>query len=642
MLCPKCGFYSAADDSICPECGKILSSISKETGNSIESMRQGKRAREEAGKQRNQPVKDIPGKKRNGTAKAEAMPVVRDTRQDSAGRRMQGKEDRPDTEPSFERRKRYIYDEAADEKTAGRYAALFATGEKPHRMVNWMKITLVAMLIFTVAAAGCWFFITGTEAGQRLLARLGQDASSVALWQVGDERMNSGDIEGAIECFKKARGKDEAAGVVDVDGLLTLGSALEAADRTEEAAELYEQIYLSTPSRTEAYVNHIRILQNSGKKGDLAKAAELMKLAYESTGEKTFMTQRDDLLPAPPEVKPLAGYYETKKTLVFTSYQGYDVYYTFDDNAVLPYDGKKAPAEGVLLDKEGVYNMRAVAVSGEEGDELVSDELKGIYKIIMPSPQTPRATLAPNTYKTSQTVRLKPGEDDMNDASIVIYYTVDGSVPDSDSPIFNGDPIRLPNGWVTLQAYAVNRYNKLSNKLEIRYKIEANPKPKTAFDSEDTIDKLKIAKTSQQEFFVTYGEGSPAGTIQKEGFDTECRRFDYPWGYAIMNLSNKTWVLVEVSFHTGGVFTGPRETQIGDTEEYVVGKFKDMLQVESKSGNRGLYSLNEGDESGKIWVQDKNEKIIRYRYSVDTHWVQLEYLLSASGTVKNINLQYIP
>ena len=88
MLCPKCGFYSAADDSICPECGKILSSMSKETGNSIESMRQGKRAREEAGKQRNQPVKDIPGKKRNGTAKAEAMPVVRDTRQDSAGRRM--------------------------------------------------------------------------------------------------------------------------------------------------------------------------------------------------------------------------------------------------------------------------------------------------------------------------------------------------------------------------------------------------------------------------------------------------------------------------------------------------------------------------------------------------------------------------
>ena len=155
-----------------------------------------------------------------------------------------------------------------------------------------------------------------------------------------EEGMNlyNEDMAKAIECFKKARLKDEKEGVVDVDGLLTLGSALEAADRTEEAAELYEQIYLSTPSRTEAYVNHIRILQNSGKKGDLAKAAELMKLAYESTGEKTFVTQRDDLLPAPPEVKPLAGYYETKKTLVFTSYQGYDVYYTFDDNAVLPYD----------------------------------------------------------------------------------------------------------------------------------------------------------------------------------------------------------------------------------------------------------------------------------------------------------------
>ena len=252
--------------------------------------------------------------------------------------------------------------------------------------------------------------------------------------------MNSGDIDGAIECFQTAREKDAEEGVIDVDGLLTLGSALEAVERTDEAAALYEEIYTQTPSRTEAYVNHIRILQNSGNSKDLVKAGELMKLAYEKTGEKTFQTQRSDLLPAPPEVKPIAGYYETKKTLIFSSYQGYDVYYTYNnEEAVLPQDGIKATKDGFMLD-EGIYNIRAVAVHGD----LVSDELRGMWKIIMPSPMTPRATLAPNTYKTRQSVKLKPGLDDERDTSIVIYYTIDGSVPDSDSPIFDGEPINLP------------------------------------------------------------------------------------------------------------------------------------------------------------------------------------------------------
>ena len=41
------------------------------------------------------------------------------------------------------------------------------------------------------------------------------------------------------------------------------------------------------------------------------------------------------VLPAPPEVDLTAGFYETKKYIAITSYQGYDVYYTFDDEAVL-------------------------------------------------------------------------------------------------------------------------------------------------------------------------------------------------------------------------------------------------------------------------------------------------------------------
>lgn len=637
MLCPKCGFYSEMEESVCPECGQILKQGSEPREGGAQAIRQGKRAREAARTRTPRPEQETAPKQRI-TARRETitMPVIKDPRGSAEEADSQ---DRPEENagqaPVFERRRRNVYDEDADEITAMRYLAAHEGSGSVSRLVNWMKIAIIGIIAGFLLLAGGWFFINKTEAGQRILARMGKEATSVAYWAVGDEAMDRGDIEKAIECYEKAKAMDDKQEFQDVDGLLNLGSAYESMGMVDEAAALYKAIYEKTPSRSEAYVNHIRILQNSEKEGDLAEAANLMKLAYEKTGEKTFLTQRSDLLPAAPEVKPIAAYYEKKITLTFNSYQGYDIYYTFDENAKLPEDGIKAPAEGLMLE-EGIWNLRAVAVNGE----LVSDELKGVWKIIMPSPQTPRATLAPNTYKTSQRVKLKPGLDDEKDSSIVIYYTIDGSTPDSDSPIFDGEPILLPNGWVTLKAIAVNRYRKLSNMLEIKYKIEANPKPKSAFSAEDTLDKLKINATTQNEFFSLYGQGTAAGKVEQEGFETECRRYDYSWGYAVMTLNKKTWVLVEVNYHSGGVFSGLRGTQIGDTEAYVVDKFRDMQQVESKSGNRGLYSVTNG--TGKIWVQENNEKIIRYRYAVDTHWVQLEYRLNSSGKVSSIDLKYIP
>ena len=639
MLCPRCGFYAEQDENVCPGCGEILRSKSsgrEEKG--VQAIRQGKRARE-AAKARPAEKKTAPEKKarrRPGAHHTSSdtieMPSVSDTREGSAEGGTEGK-DEPG--PIFERRQRNVYDEDADEEKARRYMAAHGDGSR-RRMVNWMKLTLIGTAAGIILLAGGWLFLKKTDAGQRIMARLGQEASSAALWAVGDELMDSGNIDRAIRCFEKAKAQDNEEGMVDVDGLLLLGNAYEAAGRMEDAAELYEEIYTKTPSRSEAYVNHIRILQSSGDQKDLVKAGELMKTAYEQTRDSTFQTQRNDLLPSPPQVSLTAGYYETKKTLYFSSYQGFDVYYTFDDEAILPAGGTLATEEGVTLD-EGIYSMRAVAVNGE----LVSDELHGTYKIIMPSPQTPRATLAPNTYKTSQRVRLKPGLDDEKDTSIVIYYTIDGSVPDSDSPIFNGDPILLPNGWVTLKAYAVNRYRKLSNMLEVKYKIDANPKPKSVFSAEDTIDKLQINQTSQLEFLETYGEGTASGSVEMEGFDTECKRYEYPWGYAVMNLVKRSWVLVEVYFQEAGALTGPRGTQIGDTADFVVDKFRDMQQVKSKSGNRGLYATDKG-ETGKIWAQENDEQIIRYRYAAESHWIQLEYRVNAQNTVSSIDMKYIP
>ena len=646
MLCPRCGFYTDREDTVCPECGEILNARAGGPTGGAEAIRQGKRARQAIHDAAARQTTEERRKRRSGASHATVeIPAIQDDRDDEdipvitvSEREAIGDEE--GEEPSFERRRRPVYDEnAALEEQEKAYTEWIEKGGRNGlKMVNWMKITLIITIAVILAVAGSWLFLKKTDEGQKIMAKMGREANSSALWSVGEELMNTGDMQGAIANFEKAQAQDEKEGREDPDGLLMLGSAYEAIGETDKAAELYERIYTRTPSRTEAYVNHIRILLNSEKTGDQARAGELMKTAYEMTGDSSFQTQRRDFLPAPPEVDLTAGYYESKKYIAITSYQGYDVYYTFDENAELPAGGTLW-TERVFLD-EGIWNLRAVAVHGE----LVSDELKGTYKIIMPSPQTPQCNLAPGPYKTRQKVRLKPGKDNQNDDDITIYYTVDGSIPDADSPIYNGEPVQLPSGHtVTIKAVAVNKYNKVSNMLEVSYKIEAKPYPLTAWEIKETIQGLELNKTTMLDFQSAYGEGKKVDMEQNPDFTSECRKYEYPWGYAVMNLAKKSWVLVELYFKDGSTFKAPRGTGVGDPMDYVVGKFKDLGQLASASGNRGLYALDNGSD-GKIWKQEEKTglKIVRYRIKNEGHYYVLDYIINQDGAVTAVDWWYKP
>ena len=645
MLCRQCGYYAQEEAIVCPRCGAVLRQDADIT-EGAESIRQGRRAREAVRNRPAQKEEEIRRKRRSGASHATVpLAPVRDTREAELPEDSDPLTDVPGSMEdrnsgdggNFERRTNRIYsDEAARQAQAAAYAARHAPGGGPRRMVNWFRVGLAALIAAVMLLGGGWFFLKQTEPGQILMARMGLEASSTALWAVGEELLDQGNIGQAIEDFEQAKAQDAENGVVDVDGLLLLGNAYEADGRMDAAAQLYEEIYTETPSRSEAYVNHIRILLASEEPGSRAKASELMKLAYDKTGDNSFYTQRNDYVPAPPEVDLTAGYYETKKYIAITSYQGFDVYYTFDENAELPAGGSKF-TERVFLD-EGIHTLRAVAVNGE----LVSDELRALYRIIMPSPQTPRSSLAPNTYKTRQRVRLKPGLDNENDDDIVIYYTIDGSPPDADSPIYSGEPFWLPGGRVTLKAVAVNKYNKVSNMLEILYKIEI-PEPLRGYNYEEDAPKdFTLYVTGMLEFQRLYGEGTLVGEVKLENLDTECRRYDYPWGYAVMSRTRSGWVVAQVHITGNAPIAAPRGTRIGDSESFVVSKFRDMGQVAGPKGNRGLYASKDG--TGKIWVQEDGGKIIRYRcYSADaSHWWQLDYRTNAAGTVISIDMLYDP
>lgn len=643
MLCPRCGYYAEKEENVCPECGEILNTGTEAPYSGAEAIRQGKRARQ-AIHEAAERTMEVKRRRRSGASRATVeMPALKDEREEEdsfpdyrvSETEIAGAED--GNTGVFERRRRTVYDENDDiQEQARAYTEWIEKGGgKRLKMVNWVKITIAGVLLVAMTVTGCWLFLNKTEGGQRVKARLGKEATSAALWAVGEDLMNNGDIDGAIESFEKAKIQDELEEHVDVDGMLMLGSAYEAAGRTEDAEKLYAYIYEGTPSRPEAYVNHIRILLNNGR---LADAGNLMKKAYENTGENTFQTQRRDLIPEVPVVDPVGGYLEHEVTLNMYSNEGYDVYYTFDEdteNVKLPQNGNRFVQKIKL--GEGTHTLRAVAVNGE----LVSDEIKGTYKIIMPSPQMPQVNLAPGAYKTRKKVSLRPGKDNEKDDDIRIYYTVDGSTPNTDSPEFTGEPVMLPTGHkVTIKAIAVNQYDKESQVQEVSYKIEVKPYPLTAWQIDETVSDLELNKTTMQAFQAEYGQGQEVEieTTKSSGFDTALRKFEYPWGYAVMNLNKKTWVLVELHFTDKSTFKAPRDTGVGDPKDYIIGKFRDMGQVASASGNRGLYHLDNLSD-GKYLAKDNS---IRYRIRVDGTWYQLKYYLNDSGTVREIEYRYIP
>lgn len=429
-----------------------------------------------------------------------------------------------------------------------------------------------------------------------------------------------------------------------MEGLLLLGGAYEADGRLAEAEALYTLMYTDiVPTRSEPYRNVIRMMLADGRR---PQAAELMQVAYDKTKLDTFREQRRDLLPQTPklvdEQRMTAGYYKMEKDIELYSPEGFEIWYTTSDEAVLPQDG--VLYTGPIHLEEAVYNLRAVAVNGD----LVSDPWTGTYKIILPSPKTPYPSLAPNTYEKRQRVRLKPGELDKTTATaeeiadyennaITIYYTIDGSTPDYDSPIYDyvaNEGIVLPTGRVTLKAIAMNSRGKVSNVLEVGYKIMAKPWPLDGYKAEDTIGRMTLNITTRDEFEQKHGTGEKVEACTHALYE-EAEKVSYSWGYAVMGKKKNGWVLAELSFQSTQ-FAGPRGTAIGDTEVEITKKFRDLGQVASPSGNRGLYC--DGSDVGKIFMQPDGSKIIRYTCATgDSHVWQLEYIINQQGICTGIN-----
>ena len=541
------------------------------------------------------------------------------------------------------------------------------------RNINWMKIGVICVLVVIVIAAGFMTYMKKSDTGQRATARrnalsateelfalaretrdpLAQDAreellkqwnsvSPQAYWLSGQEYLDVGDVEMAIISFR-------IGDVVDpenYDGLLLLANAYEL----NVQDDLAEQVYLHlanevSPFRPDAYTALIRMYQAQERRPE---AAEMMRVAYQNTDKESFRLEREDYIPEMPQTSLNAGRYEISKlegNVLLTSPQGYDIYYTTDDAAILPQDGQLS-TDGSFVPGEGSVVLRAVCVSGD----LVSDEMKVSYSFYYPSPPAPKCSLAPNTYKKRIPITLRPGEfiDDQrtkkekaeDEKHYRYYYTIDGSTPNENSPVYDGTPIQMPSGRVTLKAICMNQYDKMSSIMEVGYKFDAKPYPLDVYQEEDVFTGFVMNKTTPEEFKAAFGNPREEISTQYLSPDRMAVHYTYDWGYAVFMLDGVMWELVRIEMNKS-IGNGPRGVGFGSTEEEITAVYKDFGQLRSPNGERGLYY--DYPRVGKVNVLEDGSRMIQYECSTvaSNHWV-LQYYLGSNGRVNKIIHYYQP
>ena len=498
---------------------------------------------------------------------------------------------------------------------------------RKHLNINWAMIFAVTLTLVIISVIGGYIFLRLTHTGQKILARLGYEADATAMWDIGAEYMDQGYIERAIQIEEEAYAKEPERPDL-YDRLQQLCEAYEAAERPADAERLYTLMYEKLDKTNPvAYQNILRLMRAQGRN---MEASQFLKVAYANTNLSSFETERLEMIPAAPTVseKVGAGRYKDDKDVELISPEGNDIYYLIGDEGSLPEDGMLY--EGPIHLTEGGWTIRAVCVS----TELISDELNAKYVITYPSPDAPKASLAPGRYVQRQRIRLRNVGDDPN---VTFYYTIDNTAPTKNSPIYDEDGILLPGGKITVRAVAVNSYGKVSNEMSVELQIDIPFRNYYRYKN-DPIDGAQLMKTTYNQFVSKYGQPLKEESITDTAIRGTCSRLTYSWGEARFYVAESGTLLYYID-STSSTMRMPRNTRIGMKETEITEQFRDLGQKNNQDGTRSLYNDMRERCFGKINILSNGQKRIDYRFIDDEYpaTILLSYYLTDGAVTRVIN-----
>ncbi len=500
-------------------------------------------------------------------------------------------------------------------------------------MINWAMVALVILILSFAAGLGSFVYLQLTPGGQLFLARMGREANADAYWTLGGEYLDQGYISRSVETYEKALAMEPEHPDL-VSRLMLLAEAYETAGNAKAAEDVYTRMYQQLiPEDSLGYRHVIRLMLQQER---LSEAVELMRVAAEKTGDQSFLKQRSGYVPLPPTATVASGRYLISKTVEFVSSQGYEIYYTTGAGQ-LPEDGTLY--SGPITLGEGSHTFRAICVSSS----LPSDEMNIKYVVTLPTPPAPKATLQPGEYDGVRSVKLRDMKEDKKDPDNILYYTVDGTPPRvGESPRYTGEAIRLVGGRITLRAIAVNSYGKVSNEMNISYKIN-KVKVVEMFNGNDEFSKFTLMKTSYEDFNALYGEPQRFGELMDDDVVGQSYEALYSWGEARFVQTDIGRLIYYVS--TGNPdMTGPRRVSVGMDMEDITPLFRDMGQLPNERGDRGIYyNIDHGYASYRVASDDPTTGELSYAATLfsETAYTRMLTIDIEAGKAVRITFRHI-
>ncbi len=545
--------------------------------------------------------------------------------------------------------------ERARPKTTDRKVSLYQS-----RVNIGMLLLLVLVSLLVVAGVG-YLVLTRSPAGQMQLAAWGYEAPASAYWQLGDSQLREGYVSKALEYFQKASEMEPGK----VDGLLLMGTAYERDGQQEKAIELYKSLIDPlredatdeekaalpkdraapiAPGHPEAYARLATMLRDENKHSE---ALAMMELGYEKTGAEQFTNMIHNYAPQQPEPSKIGARYNEEITLELKSLDECKILYTRDSNLDKAEFGKNPALYGTeytepLAIGEGTVRVLAVAVQENGVPSKVMDET---YTVLYPTPNAPKANIAPGKYEKAPLVSLRPGETEEEKKNktkmptiVEIHYTVDNTPATKYSPLYE-TPIRLGLGKTVLRAIAVDERGKVSYEMNVSYEVKGAVKP--MFKKEDVFSGLELMKTTMDQFTKAHGQPDSSEPTDDIGGHAAIKA-SYGWGHAVFVETEEGGkpVLCELTT-TSTSFTGPRGLKVGDSSEKIIESFRDYGGPTNDKGERVLYN-NGLDNLGVYKQEDDGSYAIHYYYPRSKNeYAELSFYLK-DGVAKSVSwLRYL-
>ena len=197
----------------------------------------------------------------------------------------------------------------------------------------------------------------------------------------------------------------------------------------------------------------------------------------ESSGESEDGNSKLQETPqvAAPVMSPNGGYFGTDRLVIITTEtSGATIYYTLDGS--LPNESSDVYRSSIpVLGNGSNHIIRAYAVKEEMLDSAIITEN---FIINYPRVSTPSFNLAPGNYNSNQSVSIN-----MQTIGATVYFTTDGTEPDTDSDVYDDTPIEIAGNGTTkvIKAYGVKEGMTDSFIVTAEYEIDYAQLPMPTF-----------------------------------------------------------------------------------------------------------------------------------------------------------------